>query len=96
MDFVSGLPKSSECYDFIWVTVDRMTKSAYFLPIKTIDPVRKLATLYLKEIARLHGVSVSMVSDRDVRLISIFWKELQTGFSTRLEFNTASHPQTNG
>ena len=73
-----------------------MTKSAYFLPVKTTDPVRKLAKLYLKEIVRLHGVLVSIVSDRDARFTSMFWKELQVGFGTRLNFSTAAQPQTNG
>ena len=57
---------------------------------------KKLAKLYLKEIVRLNCVSVLMILDRDVKFTSIFWKELQTGFVTRLEFNTASHPQTDG
>ena len=82
MDFVSGLPKSLEGYDSILVIVIRMTKSAHFLPIKTTDPVRKLAKLYLKEIVWLHGVSVSIVSDREARFTSMFWKELQAGFGT--------------
>ena len=92
MDFASGLLKSSEGYDSIQVTVDRMTKSAHFLHVKTTDPIRKLAKLYLKEIVRLHGVPVSIVSDRDPRFTSIFWNELQVGFGTRLKFSTTSHP----
>ena len=56
MDFLSGLPKSSEAYDSIWVIVDRMTKSAHFLPVNTTDPVKKLAKLHLKKIVQLHGV----------------------------------------
>ena len=72
MDFVSGLLRSSKGYDSIWVIVDRMTKSAHFLPVKTTDPMRKLAKLYLKEIVRLHGVPVSIVSDRDARFTSMF------------------------
>ena len=91
-DFVSRLPKSSEGYNSIWVIVDQMTKSTHFLRIKTTDPVKKLARLYLKEIVRLHGVPVSIVSDRDARFTSIFWKELQGGFGTWLKFSTASHP----
>ena len=63
MDFVLGLPKSSEGYDFIWVILDRITKSAHFSPVKTKDLVKKLARLYLKEIVRLIGVLVSIVSD---------------------------------
>ena len=58
--------------------------------------MRKLAGLYLKEIMRLHRVPVSIVSDRDARFTSIFWKELQVKLGTRLKFSTASHPQTDG
>ena len=76
--------------------MDRMTKLAHFLPMKTTDLVEKLTRLYLKGIVRLHSVLVSIVLDRDVKLTSIFWKKLQAGFDTRLEFNTISHPQTDG
>ena len=93
---MSGLPKSSEGYDSIWEMVNRMTKSAYFSPVKTTDLVKKLARLYLKEIVWLHGVPISIVSYRDAKFTSIFWKELQAGFATRLKFSTALHPQTNG
>ena len=92
MDFMSGLPRSSEDYDSIWVIVDQITKSALSLPVKTIDLVRKLAKLYWKEIVQLHGVPVSIVSYQDARFTSLFWKELQAGFGTRLNFSTASHP----
>ena len=67
-------------------------KSTHFLLVKTTDLVRKLAKLYLKEIVWLYGVPVSIVSDRDARFTSIFWKKLQVGFGTRLKFSTASHP----
>ena len=96
MDFVSGLLRSSEGYDSIWVIVDWMTKSTHFLSVKTMDPVKKLAKLYLKKIVQLHGVPVSIVSDQDVRFPSMFWKELQAGFGTRLKFSIALHPQTDG
>ena len=62
MDFMLGLSKSSEGYDSIWVIANRMAKSTHFLPIKTTDREKKLAKLYLKEIVRLHGVLVSIVS----------------------------------
>ena len=73
-----------------------MTKSVHFLPVKTTDPVRKLSKLYLQEIVWLHGVPVSIVSDRDARFTSMFWKELQVGLGTWLKFSTAVHPQTDG
>ena len=76
MDFMSGFPRLSEGYDSIWVIVDRMTKSAIFLSVMTTDPVKKLAKLYLKEIVQLHVVPLSIISDRDARFTSMFWKKL--------------------
>ena len=72
MNFVSGLPKSSKGYDSIWVIVDRMTKSTHFFPMKTTNPVKKLAKLYLKEIVCLHGVLISIALDRDPGFTSTF------------------------
>ena len=76
--------------------VDRLTKSAHFLPIQQSDSLDKLARLYVAEIVRLHGVPVSIVSDRDPRFTSHFWKSLQKAMGTRLHFSTAFHPQTDG
>ena len=70
MDFISGLPRSRKGHDAIWVIVDRLTKSSLFLPMKMGVSVEKLAQLYIKEVVRLHGVPVSIVSDRDPRFIS--------------------------
>ena len=70
MDFVVGLPRCRSGRDTIWVIVDRLTKSAHFLPIRNSDSLDKLAQLYAREIIRLHGTLVSIVSDRDPRFIS--------------------------
>ena len=96
MDFVTGLPRTQRQHDAIWVIVDRLTKSAHFLPVNVEDSLEKLAQLYVDEIVRLHGVPVSIVSDRDPRFTSRFWPGLQTALGTRLHFSTACHPQTNG
>ena len=93
---MSGLLKSSESYNSIWVIVNRMTKSAYVLPVKTTDLVKKLARLYSKDIVWLHGTPVSIVLDRDAKFTSMFWKELQARFGIKLKFSTVLHPQTNG
>ena len=69
MDFITKLQKTSSGYDSIWVIVDRLTKSAHFLPIKETDKMEKLTRTYLKEIVRLHGVPISIISDRDSPLI---------------------------
>ena len=96
MDFVIGLPRTQRQHDAIWVIVDRLTKSAYFLPINVEDSLEKLAQLYVDEIVRLHGVPVSIVSDRDPRFTSRFWPSLQAALGTRLHFSTTFHPQTDG
>ncbi|GJS32936.1 putative reverse transcriptase domain-containing protein [Tanacetum coccineum] len=75
MDFVSGLPRTPSGYDSIWVIVDRLTKSAHFLPMKKTDGIEKLAQLYLKEIVCRHGVPVSVISDRDSLFTSSSWIE---------------------
>ncbi|KAL0417133.1 UNVERIFIED_CONTAM: Transposon Tf2-11 polyprotein [Sesamum latifolium] len=96
MDFIVGLPRTLRKHDAIWVIVDRLTKSAHFLPIRQGDSLDKLAELYVAEIVRLHGVPVSIVSDRDPRFTSRFWGSLQRALGTKLHFSTAFHPQTDG
>ena len=76
--------------------VDRLTKSAHFLPMKNSDSIEKLAELYVKEIVRLQGTPVSIVSDRDPPFTSRFWPSLQRVLGTRLHFSTAFYPQTDG
>ena len=96
MDFVSGFPLTQQKHDSVWVIMDRLTKSAHFIPIRIHYSMDRLAELYVDEIVRLHGVSLSIVSDRDPRFTSRLWKELQSALSTKLNFSTAFHPQTNG
>ncbi|KAL2226381.1 UNVERIFIED_CONTAM: Transposon Ty3-I Gag-Pol polyprotein [Sesamum indicum] len=96
MDFVIRLPRTFRRHDVIWVIVDRLTKSAHFLPIRQNDSLDKLAELYVSEIVRLHGIPTSIVSDRDPRFTSHFWGSLQTALGTKLHFSTAFHPQTDG
>ena len=95
-DFVSGLPKSLGGNDVVWVIVDRLTKSAYFLPIQTTFMLDKLASLYVKEIVKLHGVPMFIVLDRDTSFTSKFWRSLQNAFGTQLNFIIVFHPQTDG
>ena len=96
MDFVSGLPRSPNGHDAIWVIVDRMTKSTHFLPIRMNYSLDRLTQLYVDEIVRLHGVLASIISDRDPRFTYHFWGGVQKGLGTRLDFSTAFHPQTDG
>ncbi|GJZ30354.1 putative reverse transcriptase domain-containing protein [Tanacetum coccineum] len=96
MYFVTKLPKSSQGYDTIWVIVDRLTKSAIFVPMRETDPMEKLARMYLKEVVTRHGILVSIICDRDPRFASIFWRSLQKALGTNLDMSTAYHPQTDG
>ena len=96
MDFVTGLPKTRKSADAVWVIVDRLTKTAHFLPIRMTDSMEKLCRLYIDEVVRLHGVPVSIVSDRDSRFVSRFWSGLQEALGTKLSLSTAFHPQTDG
>ena len=72
--------------------VDRLTKSAHFLSMKVNFSMDRLPSLYIKEIVRMHGVLVSIVSDRDPRFTSRFWHSLQKALGTKLSFSTAFHP----
>nr|GEZ40196.1 retrotransposon protein, putative, Ty3-gypsy subclass [Tanacetum cinerariifolium] len=96
MDFVSGLPRTPSEYDSIWVIVYRLTKSTHFLPMKKRDNIEKLAQQYLKEIVCRHGVSVSIISDRDSLFTSRFWETLQKALGTQLKLSIAYHPKTDG
>nr|GEZ34458.1 putative reverse transcriptase domain-containing protein [Tanacetum cinerariifolium] len=94
MDFVTKLPKSSQDYDTIWVIVDRLTKSAIFVPMRETNPIEKLARMYLKEVVARHGIPVSIMCDRDPRFVSNFCKSLQKTLGTSLDMSTAYHPET--
>ena len=94
MDFVMGLPRTTSGHDGILVIVDRSTKFAYFLTIRATYSLDKLAQLYVNEIVRLYGVPISIVSDRDPRFTSRFWKALQRACDTRLSLSTAYYTQT--
>ncbi|XP_028082591.1 uncharacterized protein LOC114283912 [Camellia sinensis] len=94
MDFVFGLPRTQRSNDAVWVIVDRLTKSAHFLAISIGDSIEFLAELYVREIVHLHGVPVSIVSDRDPRFTAKLWQSLQSALGTQLNFSTAYNLQT--
>ena len=96
MDFVSGFPLTQQKHDSVWVIVEKLTKSAHFIPVRMDYSMDRLAELYVEEIVRLHGVPLSIVSNRDLCFISRFWKELQSALGTKLKFSIAFHPQIDG
>ncbi|KAJ9543976.1 hypothetical protein OSB04_023683 [Centaurea solstitialis] len=96
MDLVTKLPRTAKGHDTIWVIVDRLTKSAHFLPIREDYKMDKLARIYIKEVVTRHGVPISIISDRDSRFTSRFWQSLQKSLGSQLDWSTAYHPQTDG
>jgi hypothetical protein len=97
MDFIVGLPRTAKGYDSIWVIVDRLTKIAHFLPVKTYYPILTYAELYIARILSLHGVPKTIVSDRGPQFVSkLFWEELHKSLGTKLLHSSAYHPQTSG
>jgi hypothetical protein len=84
MDFITKLPRTSKGHDTIWVVIDRLTKSTHFLPIRETHSSERLVELFVNEIVVRHGVAVSIVSDRDTRFTSRFWKKFHEAMGTRL------------
>ncbi|GKB61677.1 putative reverse transcriptase domain-containing protein [Tanacetum coccineum] len=96
MDFVTKLPRTPSGYDTIWVIIDRLTKSAHFLPMRENNPMDKLAKLYLKEVVTRHIIAVSIICDRDPRFTSNYWRSFQNAIDTLLDMSTTYHPKTDG
>ena len=92
MDFIVGLPRMSKGYDSIWVIVDRLTKSAHFLLVDTRYSAKKYAKLYFDQVVTLHGVPLTIVSDRGLVFVSCFQEQLQKCLGTRLLRSSAYHP----
>ena len=96
MDFVIGLPKIRRQHDSIWVIMDRMTKSAHFIPVKSTYRVEDYAKLCIDEIMRWHEIPLSIISDRVAQLTSHFWRSFQKILGTQVKVSTSFHPQTDG
>ncbi|KAF5816849.1 putative nucleotidyltransferase, Ribonuclease H [Helianthus annuus] len=96
MDLITKLPRTKKGHDAIWVVVDRLTKSAHFLPIREDFSADKLAQIYVDEIVARHGVPLNIISDRDACFTSHFWRTMQSAMGSQLNLSTAYHPQTDG
>jgi transposase InsO family protein len=96
MDFIIGFPRTSKQHDSIMVVVDKLTKATHFIPLKTTHRAADVADIFLKEVTRLHGIPKTIVSDRDLKFTSNFWKGLFKGFRMNLNFSTTYHPKSDG
>jgi hypothetical protein len=96
MDFIVGLPRTSRGYNSIWVIVDRLTKSAHFIPVATTYKVRQYAELYISHIVCYHGIMKTIISDRGSIFVAHFLEQLQECLGTHLIRSSAYHPQTDG
>jgi hypothetical protein len=94
MDFIVGLPRTQSRYDSLWVIVDRLTKVAHFIPVKTIYTRSQVAWLYSSRIVCFHGVPMRIASDRETQFILKFWDRLYETMDTHLNFSSTYHPRT--
>jgi hypothetical protein len=92
MDFITKLPRKNKQHDSIMVVVDKLTKDAHFIPVKLTHKASNIADIYMRKMARLHGITKTIVSDRDPKFTSNFWKGLFNGFRTNFNFSTTYHP----
>ena len=96
MDFVTHFPWTPQRHDAVYVIVERLTKSTHFLAVRMTFTLERFCRLYIREIVQLHGVLVSIVSDRDQIFNTHFWKSFQKAMGTRLTMSTTFHPHTDG
>jgi hypothetical protein len=96
MDFINELLRTPKDNDSIWVIVDRLTKVAHFIPVRTTYDRDKLVGLYIDNILKLHVVPKSIIPDCGAQFISKFWRSLHQALKTNQDYNSAYHPQTDG
>jgi hypothetical protein len=96
MDFIVGLPLTAHKYNSIWVIVDRLTKSAHFIPVNTNYNIQKYAEIYIARVLCLHRVTKMIVSDRGSQFVAHFWEQLHASLGTHLIHSSTYHPWMDG
>ena len=90
MDFITGFPMTWRQHDSIMVMVDKLKNSSYFIPVNSTYNTDSIAKIFMKVIFGLHGLPKEIVSDRDPKFTSKFWKGLFTNLVTKMKFSTAT------
>jgi len=96
MECIIGFPRRVRQHDSIMVVVDTLTKVAHFIPVKSTFPASDVTQVFIRNVVRLHGVQKKIMSDKDAKLTSKFWKHLFVSLGIELVFSTTYHPQTDG
>ena len=96
MDFMVGFLRTRRQHDSIWVIVDRLTKSAHFIPVKSTYIAENYVRHYIDEIVRWHGIPLSIISDRGAHFTSHFWRSFKKNIGSQVKLSTSFHPQTDG
>jgi hypothetical protein len=96
MDFIMGIPTMAHKFDLIWVIVDRLSKSAHFIPVNTNYRVQKYVEIYIAHVLCLHGVPKMIISDRGSQFVARYWEQLFASLETHLIHSSTYHPQTDG
>ena len=96
MDFITGLPKSKKQNDSIFMVINKLSKEAHFIPLKSTYKVVNIIDIFFKEIFRLQGIPKAVILDRDVKFTGKFWRYLFSILQTQLNFSTAYHSQIDG
>ena len=96
MDFITKLPVTANGKDAVMTVIDKATKMVHLIPCREAMDAVETARLYWHHVASLHGLPKSLISDRDVRFVSIFWRSLWDITGTKLRMGTSYHPQTSG
>ena len=96
MDFIFDLPRTRSGNDGIWTIVDRFSKQAHFIAVRKKITAEQMAKTFLFNIFKYHGMPLSIVSDRDPRMTSLFWRAIFDNMGTSLKFSSSFHPETDG
>ncbi|GJP62475.1 hypothetical protein CLOP_g19531 [Closterium sp. NIES-67] len=96
LDFITGLPTTTSGHDAILIVIDKFSKIGHFIPTHTTVRTEETAQLFVRYIISQHGIPTTLISDRDPKFTSKFWKELMFLLRTKLTMSSAYHPQTDG